>query len=125
MLSARGRRRAHGGRHADLPPPAHQYGRAAPGPGRGPALLDLLPSTHPKSCARPSLPSWPPCPAAKCPGLTNTSWSSPAGAATRQNPVAQPARRTRQPPARPSRSAPSAPARLPKTSRRPRAGRRV
>jgi SAM-dependent methyltransferase len=35
-------RRAHGGRHTDLPPPAHQHGRAAPGPGRGPALLDLL-----------------------------------------------------------------------------------
>jgi SAM-dependent methyltransferase len=35
-------RRAHGGRHTDLPPPAHQHRRAAPGPGRGMPLLDLL-----------------------------------------------------------------------------------
>src|SRR5438034_3494983 len=70
-------------------------------------------STRRRSCVQPSLPSWPPCPAAKCPGSTSTSWSSPTGAATRQNPAAQPARRTRQPPARPPRSAPTPPARLP------------
>ena len=29
-------------RHTDLPAPAHQYGRAARGPGPGPPLLDIL-----------------------------------------------------------------------------------
>ena len=48
-------------------------------------------STRRRSCVQPSLPSWPACPAAKCPGSTSTSWSSPTSAATRQNPTAQPA----------------------------------
>jgi SAM-dependent methyltransferase len=72
-----------------------------------------FPSTRRRSCVQPWLPSWPTCPAPKCPGLTSTSSSSPTGAATRQHPTAQPARRTRPAPARPSRSMPSAPARLP------------
>jgi hypothetical protein len=100
------------------PPPRTSTTRApAPPGGSGPRPRDGTtrpsPSTLPKSCVPPSLPSWPACPAAKCPGSTSTSWSSPTGAATRHNPAAQPARRTRPSPARPSRSAPGAPARLP------------
>ena len=40
------------------------------------------PSTRRRSCAQPSRPSWPACPAPRSPGLTSTCWSSPAGAAT-------------------------------------------
>ena len=44
-------RRAHGGRHSDLPAPALEHGRAAQGPGRGMPLLHVLP-LHPARAAR-------------------------------------------------------------------------
>ena len=40
------------------------------------------PCTRRRSCAQPSRRSWPACPAPRSPGLTNTSWSSSAGATT-------------------------------------------
>ena len=44
-------RRAHDDHSPDLRPSAHEHGRAAPGPGRGMPLLDLLP-LHPRRAAR-------------------------------------------------------------------------
>ena len=44
-------RRAHDDRNTDLQTSAHEHGRAAPGPGRGTPLLDLLP-LHPAGAAR-------------------------------------------------------------------------
>ena len=107
-------RRAHGDRHTDLQASALEHGRAAPGPGRGAPLPRPSPSTPRRSCARPSRPSWPGCPAPRSPGLTSTCWSSPAGAtAARRSPRARAAWRAGRSPIRPSRSAPDAPARLP------------
>ena len=55
------------------------------------------PCTHRRSCARPSRPSWPACPAPRSAGLTSTSWSWPV--ASRRN-QGQPDGRAR--PARPA-----------------------
>jgi hypothetical protein len=44
-------RRAEGGRNTNLQASALKHGRAAPGPGRGPPLLDILP-LHPAGVAR-------------------------------------------------------------------------
>ena len=44
-------RRAQDGRNTDLQPSAHEHGRAAPGPGRGTPLLDILPLHPARSCA--------------------------------------------------------------------------
>jgi Methyltransferase domain len=71
------------------------------------------PSTPPKSCARPSRPSWPACPAPRSAGLTNTSWSSSAGVATRWSRTARAAGRAGRSRVRPPSSAPGAPPRLP------------
>ena len=69
----------------------------------------------PRSCARPSRPSWPACPAPRSAGLTSTSWSSPArAAATRWSLTVRAAWRARRSRIRPSRSAPGAPVRLPR-----------
>jgi hypothetical protein len=54
------------------------------GSGRRPggATTRHSPSTRRRSCAQPSRPSWPACPAPRSAGLTSTCWSSPAAAAT-------------------------------------------
>jgi hypothetical protein len=59
-------------------------------------------------CAWPSQRSWPACPAPRSAGLTSTSWSSPAGAATRGSLTARAAGRAGRSRVRPSRSAPRA-----------------
>ena len=79
--------------------------------GRHYSTFSLYPR---RSCAHPSRPSWPGCPAPTSPGLTSTCWSSPAGAtATRRSPRARAAWRAGRSRIKPSRSAPDAPARLP------------
>ena len=72
------------------------------------------PSTPRRSCAPPSRPSWPACPAPRSAGWTSTCWSSSApAAATRWSRTARAAWRARRSRIRPSRSAPGAPVRLP------------
>ncbi len=106
-------RRAHWSQHrpSSIRAPARPSG-SRPRP-RG-ATTRHSPSTPRKSCAHPSRPSWPACPAPRSPGLTSTSWSSPARATTtRRSLTAQAAGRARRSRIRPPRSAPRAPARLP------------
>ena len=107
-------RRAQGGRNTDLQTSALEHGRAAPGPGRRPPLLDILPLHAGGAARRRSRPSWPACPAPRSAGWTSTCWSSSApAAATRWSRTARAAGRTRRSRIRPPRSAPRAPARLP------------
>ena len=88
------------------------------GPRPGGATTRHSPSTRRRSCAQPSRPSWPACPAPRSPGLTSTCWSSPAGAATtRRSLTARLAPRARRSRIRPARSAPGTPVRPP--NRRP------
>ena len=98
----------------DLQPSALEHGRAAPGPGRGALLLDVLP-LHARGAARVHrcVPGPPAQPRGSA-GLTSTCWSSPARAATRWSLTARAAWRARRPRIRPSRSALGAPARLPR-----------
>ena len=113
-------RRAQDGRNTDLPASAHEHGRTAQGPGRGAPLLTFS-STPRRSCARPSRPSWPGCPAPRSAGLTSTCWSSPAGSPQPGGAPARAAGRTRRSRIRPSRSAPGASVRLQEASWRRRA----
>jgi len=86
-------RRAHGGRHTDLPASALEHGRAAQGPGRRTPLLDVLPLYSGGAPRVHRDPSSPACPVPRRPGLTSTCWSSPAGAAAiRRSLTVRPAR---------------------------------